>query len=212
MPIKIDLKNKRFERLVCLREVGRKNGHVLWLCKCDCGGKIETISSSLLNGKTKSCGCLLNESRIKNHTSHGLSSRNGKKTPLYSVWLMMRQRCLNKKNKYYKRYGGRGIYICEKWNDYAVFYEWAIENGYKKRLTIERKDNNGPYDPKNCKWTTYKEQGRNTRRNRLISFCGKTKTLVEWGETIGLSTEVIRQRIDRYGWSVKKALTTPKGE
>jgi hypothetical protein len=120
----------------------------------------------------------------------------------------MRDRCNNSKNKSYKNYGGRGIRISPKWNDYAAFHTWAMTNDYMSGLTIERKNNNGNYEPGNCRWATKKEQAQNFRRNRLITFNGATKTLGQWADSLFMSPDALRSRLNG-GWAVEKALFTP---
>lgn len=134
-----------------------------------------------------------------------------KKEPprLRGVWENMIQRCHNPKTRQYGYYGGRGIAVCDEWrDDYSCFREWALKNGYKQGLTIDRINNNDGYSPQNCRWATYKEQGRNRRGNHNITLNGETKCLREWSETVGINVSVISRRL-RDGWSVESALTTP---
>lgn len=136
---------------------------IKWKCKCDCGNEISTLTYFLKSGTTKSCGCYAREQVTNLNKTHGLH-----KHPLYGVWWAMKQRCYKNTSQYYEHYGARGITICQEWLSYFMnFYNWAMENGYEKGLTIERVDNNGNYEPNNCKWATRKEQVRNTRRVRI---------------------------------------------
>ena len=137
---------------------------------------------------------------------HGLSGGQGHYTRLYRIWLNMRRRCLNQKGVDWLYYGGRGITICEEWSNYANFHDWAMANGYCDDLTIERRDNDGNYEPENCLWATRKQQGRNKRSNRHLTFDGQTKTTAEWSEDLELGS-TLRMRLHR-GWSIEKALTT----
>jgi hypothetical protein len=124
-------------------------------------------------------------------TKHG-----AKHTKLYRVWCSMKERCNNPHNKSFARYGGRGITVCEEWrNSFEVFYEWAIDNGYKEGLTIDRKDVNGNYEPKNCRWTTTAEQNRNYSKNHLITYQGETKCLSDWADYFGINRGTILFRI-----------------
>lgn len=127
---------------------------------------------------------------------------------LRHVYYDMLKRCHGPKNKGYARYGARGITVCEEWrNDCCVFYRWAKENGYKEGLTIDRIDNNKGYCPENCRWTTWKVQTANRGNTRWLTFNGETKTLKEWSEVLGMSYQLLADRVYRYGWSVDKALT-----
>jgi len=148
----IDITNKKFNRLTAIRIVGKdKWRQMLWLCKCDCGNEVIVDGYGLRNNRTKSCGCLQREAAKKSQTTHGL-----RYTPLNAVWNSMKQRCGNPKNKNFNEYGARGIKVCEEWlQDFKLFYDWAINNGYKKSLTLERRNNNKGYYPENCRWTHY---------------------------------------------------------
>ena len=119
----------------------------------------------------------------------------------------MRQRCYNPKNKRYKEYGARGVTVCEEWlNNFEAFYEWAIANGYRDNLTIDREDANKNYEPSNCRWITAKEQANNKRNNNYITYNGETHTIAEWAEIYNIKYSTLYQRINRYGWSVDRAL------
>lgn len=120
----------------------------------------------------------------------------------------MRQRCLNPRNRSYARYGGRGIQICEEWQDYSAFHAWAKADGYSPGLSIERVDNNGGYGPDNCKWIPLAQQSRNIGTIRRVIFRGQTRHLREWGRVTGIDARTIASRIDR-GWPVARALTEP---
>lgn len=160
----IDLTNKRFGKLLVLSRVGKNsNGNYKWLCKCDCGNEKEILGDSLKSGKTQSCGCLRKQRISEANTRH-----KGRGTRLHNIWLGMRSRCHSKGHSGFKNYGGRGITVCDEWDDYCVFKDWAISNGYADNLTIDRIDVNGNYEPSNCRWVTYKEQAKNKRVNQFL--------------------------------------------
>lgn len=150
-----------------------------------------------------SCGCLRKELVRKKNLVHGKTG-----TPLHRVWCQMKQRCDNKSDKAYKNYGGRGIGVCEEWGEFEVFYQWSIQNGYRKGLTLERNDVNGDYGPENCSWIPFKEQSKNRRTNNYLTLNGTTKTLSEWARCLGINRKTICDRLRR-GWSVEEALTKP---
>ena len=191
----IDRTGERFGRLVITRFIRvDKNWNYIWECKCDCGNIINVRYNNLLNGSTKSCGCLKREKTIERSTKHGLSGGQGNYTRLYRIWLNMRRRCNNRRDQDYPYYGGRGIKVCKEWDNYAAFHDWAMKNGYADHLTLDRINNNGDYCPENCRWATRKEQVRNTRQNHFITFNGKTMTIAEWAEYLGVSSTVLRTR------------------
>lgn len=148
-----DMKGMRFERLVVVERAGTRYEQAVWLCVCDCKTEVKVLGQSLREGRTKSCGCLRAEVNI-NHGKH--------KTSEYQIWLTMRQRCTNPNHNGYENYGGRGISVCERWNDFTNFYADMGKRPSPKH-SIDRKDNNKGYYPENCKWSTQSEQNRNQR-------------------------------------------------
>lgn len=128
---------------------------------------------------------------------------------LYRVFNAMIERCGKSNAKNYHNYGGRGIKVCDEWiGNYQAFCDWALANGYKKGLQIDRIDNNGNYEPSNCRWVTQKQNCNNTRFNTLLTYNGKTHTMTEWSEITGINLTTLSSRINR-GWSIEKSLTTP---
>lgn len=113
------------------------------------------------------------------------------------IWKNMRQRCHNLNHPYYRNYGGRGITICGEWQSFNVFEQWAYANGYNDGLTIDRIDNNGNYEPNNCRWVTMKVQCNNKRDNRLIALNGKTQTVSQWADELGINYGVVRNRLHK---------------
>ena len=128
-------------------------------------------------------------------------------TRLYHIWTSMKQRCCNPNHKYYNLYGGRGISVCEEWLNFEPFYEWAKASGYNDKLTIDRKDNDKGYSPDNCRWTTQKVQCNNRRNNVLLTCNGKTQTLTQWSEELGIGIDTLWRRMNVYGWDVERTLT-----
>lgn len=211
----IDLTGQKFNRLTVISRKGtNKCGNVLWKCKCECGNETVTEGTYLLTGHTKSCGCLLKDSaKYRNKektTTHGLTyDRDGKIARLYRIWLGIKTRCFNPNEPGYFRYGGRGIKVCDEWmHNFKTFHDWALDNGYKENLTIDRINNNGNYEPDNCKWATSKEQANNRRTNRRITMKGETKTVAEWAEDSNIKYCQIIARLND-GWSLEKATTIP---
>ena len=144
----------------------------------------------------------------------GYEKRNGKSrsvpTRLYRIYTRMKSRCNNSNDHTFCRYGARGITVCREWeNSFQLFAQWAYNNGYSELLTIERVDNNGNYEPGNCRWATYKEQSNNTRANHFIECDGKRKTLSQWADEVGITQSSMFSRLFK-GWSERKAVTTPK--
>ncbi len=158
---KHELAGQRFGKLLVIAESEeRRNGKVLWECVCDCGNKCLVRSCHLISGHTKSCGCYSSERTIAANTTHG-----GTHSRLFSIWKSMKTRCGNPNSKSYSYYGGRGIKVCDLWlNNFAEFEKWALENGYSDKLTLDRKNPDGNYEPDNCRWATWHEQRINRRR------------------------------------------------
>lgn len=203
MTQKNDLTGKRFGKLVVECRAGKdSSGHSAWRCKCDCGNTKVARGSHLKAGDIQSCGCIVAEQLRGRSTKHGLEH-----TRLYRIWRGIMARCYNPESNRYHRYGGRGITVCEEWkNDVKAFFDWAVANGYRDDLTIDRKDNDGPYSPDNCRWATQKEQLNHTSRNRNVTINGVTKTVTQWAEINGISIGTVWTRLRR-GWDDEKAVT-----
>lgn len=210
----VDLTGREFTRLRVIRRAENKPGsrQVLWQCECSCGNTAIVSSSDLVGEKVKSCGCLRREKAVENgktQTTHGL--RN---TRLYKEWIGIKTRCYNKNSPSYNDYGERGIVMCDEWlSDFKAFYNWAVKSGYDENAprgvcTLDRKDNNGPYSPENCRWITNEEQQNNKRNNRVITFGGKTQTVPQWAKELGMNPSTIHSRLNK-GWSIERTLTEP---
>lgn len=164
-----------------------------WKCKCDCGAEKVVYRGCLTSGDTISCGCYHREHNGEQSYKHGMA-----KTRLYRLWSGVVQRCMNPSADNYARYGGRGIKVCEEWrNDFRAFRDWSIANGYAEGLTIDRIDNEGNYEPSNCRWVNRTTQQNNTRRNHFFEYNGITHTVAEWSRILGVNHETLRYRIIR---------------
>lgn len=194
----------RFGRLVIQGRAPKgKHGHSQWYALCDCGATSITTSSSLVHSTTQSCGCLRRERLLQSVTTHG---RTG--TPEYAAYRLMMKRCTNEEFWAYSRYGGRGIFVCDRWME--SFQNFLDDMGLKpsSNHSLERKDNDGPYSPDNCKWGTKIEQARNTSANKWITYNGETLCLAAWSEKIGIGQDALGARFAK-GWTTERALTQP---
>ena len=201
-----DMAGKVFGYLTVISNKGSYKGQgTLWLCKCKCGKEVIVRAGSLRNGHSQSCGCLKKQKFLESHTTHNLS-----KTRIYKIWIQIKKRCNNCNDSGYKYYGNRGIKVCHEWeNDFINFYNWAINNGYNKNLSIDRINYNGNYEPNNCRWVDMKIQQRNKRTNRYITINEETHCLSEWAEIYNRNIMTILYRINKMGWDDVRAITTP---
>jgi len=211
-----DLTGHRFGRLIVLgfshRDKHRSN---CWRCQCDCGKEYITRGSRLINGNTKSCGCLLKEhaklTAVKN-TIHGNTRKDmqGKHyTPTYKSWESMRLRCNNPNATGYDYYGGRGIKVCPEWDDFRNFLRDMGER--PQGTSIDRIDPNGNYCKENCRWATGKEQLYNRKNTLNVFYNGMNMTIKEWAKKINIRYPILRYRIVIAKWPIEKAFTTPVG-
>lgn len=191
-----NLVGRKYGRLTVLKKGEKKGKRITWLCLCECGNKRIVTGENLKKGNTKSCGCYSLQRIKETNTTHGES-----KTRLFKILQKMKERCLNENSKHYIDYGGRGISICKEWlnkeSGYLNFKTWALQNGYKKNLSIDRINNDGNYEPKNCRWVSSKIQANNRRSNRFVEYKGQRKTVAEWAEIAGISYNALYYLISK---------------
>lgn len=205
----VDLTGHKQGRLTVLEYAGKNaSGRTTWKCKCSCGNVVYITIHELRNSRKpqQSCGCLRNELSGDRVRKHGLSGNKR----LFNIWCHVRTRCNNPHSKSYTRYGGRGIKVCEEWkNNFEVFYEWAMQNGYKDNLTLDRINNDGDYEPNNCRWADFFVQANNRSNNHFLTYKGKTQTIQQWANELKMSDTILRDRINKLGWSIEDTLETP---
>jgi hypothetical protein len=202
----MDLSGMKFERLEVIRRAEKPNSkNYHWLCRCDCGNEIIVSTSNLCSGNTKSCGCLNSELSTLRSATHNLS-----KSRLYNIYCGMKQRCYDTNSSNYHNYGARGIRVCDEWlRDFTTFYKWSLRNKYCGNLSIDRIDNDGNYEPSNCRWATRVEQANNKSNSRIFTIDGKTQTVSQWARDYGLTADLVYSRMYKSKWSIEKALTEP---
>ena len=189
----------KFGKLTVIsRAENTKSGKTRWICRCDCGRFKEkpVASYALMSGGTTSCGCRYFESNKGRNTKHGMGD-----TRLNRIWDGMKRRC-----KVNPRYSD--ISVCDEWNSFETFAEWALSHGYSDELTIDRIDNDKGYSPDNCRWVTYKIQMNNRRSNRLVTINGETHNMKEWSDISGIPYHTIMYRV-YHGWNEKDLLIKP---
>lgn len=186
-----------------LGKIKNNDEHDYYKIKCKCDTE-QVIRDTLIKTGKKTC-CYNCAKKLHSSYKHGKTN-----TRLFNIWQSMKERCNLKTCHAYKDYGGRGIKICDDWeNNFINFYNWAMSNGYNDKLTIDRIDVNGNYEPNNCRWANKIVQANNCRSNRLLTLNGETYTMAEWGRKTGIGGYNIENRLNKYGWSIEKALTTP---
>ena len=190
----INMEGQKYNRLTVIKRYYKTDDKkTFWLCECECGNEVIAEGYQIRKGYSKSCGCYTKE-RVGNlNKSHG--KRN---THLYSIYTAMKSRCNNPNNATYVNYGGRGIKVCDEWDrDFQTFYDWAVTNGYKRELTLDREDVNKGYLPDNCRWVTMEAQQNNRRDNIHININGEVKTVSELAEEQGVPYNYIYSRYFR---------------
>ena len=179
-----ELSGQTFGRLYVIGKIG-----ALLVCRCSCGRYKLARRYDLKHGGTQSCGCLALERLEEGRTTHGKTG-----TRLFRIWSAMRARCQRKTSEKWPNYGGRGIRVCDEWQNFEPFEAWALAHGYADGLTLDRIDNDGNYEPSNCRWATRKEQSNNTRRNVLVMYEGQLLTLKQAAEASGISYSTLCER------------------
>lgn len=198
-----DLTGQQFGRLTAISYLPAhgKNSAVMWICSCECGNTAIVRGTDLTTGHTMSCGCLPRLTKAVRVSE----------LRLHNIWSNMKQRCTNPNKPDYKYYGGRGITVCKEWSeDFWNFYHWAMNNGYRDGLTIERTNNDGGYTPENCRWIPASEQKRNTRANRFFVIHGRRFTLADICRIYGQNPSTVSNRIKK-GMSIEEALRKTGG-
>lgn len=198
---KLDLAGMRFGELtVCYDSGERSSGSVVWTCKCDCGNVTNVLAGNLVRGNTASCGHLRGKNIIHGRTN----------TPEHVTWSSMLKRCTNPNDRGYSNYGGRGISVCDRWK--TSFENFYADMGPRPSNvhSIDRRDNNGNYEPDNCHWATKDEQVNNKRTNYIVYYKDKRYTVSQLAKEFGIAYETLRGRLHA-GWSVERAVETPVG-
>ncbi len=200
------------------RAANSSTNRAQWLCRCECGKMLVIAGKKLRNGHTKSCGCLRKEIGARNGLSrrkHGASHSRE-----YETWNRMKQRCHNPDNQNYLRYGDRGIYTCQRWHSSFTAFLQDMGKIPSSEHSLDRINNEQGYNcghcsdclqrgvAFNCRWATTKQQARNRRSNRKLTFQGKTASIIEWSEIVKIAPDTIQKRLEA-GWSIKEVLTLP---
>lgn len=198
--MKSDLTGMRFSMLTVIKKTNqRKKRQVVWLCRCHCGNFHYVASYSLTSKETQSCGCLKKNILGQSSITHGMTG-----TLTYKTWRQIIRRCSEKAHIQYSDYGGRGITVCKRWGKFENFLADMGERPTPKH-SIDRINNNGNYEPGNCRWATKKQQQNNKSNNRILYFDGKSKTMTEWAEQVEMKVGTLYKRLSM-GWGIEKAL------
>jgi hypothetical protein len=197
----VNLTGKVYGKLTVISFHGRNNNKTFWNCHCECGMDKVVHSHNLQQKHTKSCGCLVRNS--PNGTTH-----NKSKTREYEIWCGMKKRCMNTKSKAYKDYGGRGITICERWIN--SFEDFLADMGPSptNEHSLDRIENDGNYEPSNCRWATRLVQTNNSRKNVIITHEGTSLTLAQWAAELGIAYKTLHRRLRISNFSTKRAFAT----
>ena len=206
-----DITGEKYSRLTVIKYVYTKKKRAYWLCRCDCGNETILSTTALKSGNTKSCGCFQKEQLRKNIRKvieGNIRYKTETEKTLNLKYRSIKRRCYNPKCEAYKNYGYRGIKMCDEWlADFKNFYNWAVNNGYKKGLTIDRIDVNGNYEPNNCRWISNLKQQNNKRNNRYLIYNGKKMTCSEWARELNIPIGTISYRVSK-GYKTEDILKT----
>lgn len=202
----VDFTGQRFGKLTVIRKADK--GRSWWVCKCDCGNVVTLVANKMVTYKSCGCGEKYNREHLGEHNrTHGKTE-----TRLYRTWCKMKERCNNPNIEHYPEYGGRGIKVCAEWNNsFEDFQEWAYSVGYDDSLdgnqqSLDRIDVQGNYEPNNCRWTTHKEQMRNTTRTIYVDYQGKQIPMSAFCEEHGITYESFVTRHLKRGFTVEELL------
>jgi hypothetical protein len=200
MGIFVDLSGQKFGMVTVVSRASSRNKDTFFNCKCDCGKIFIARADHLRRGETRSCGCQIVEAAKRALTTHGMTD-----TQLYRIYRGMIKRCEKPNSEQARLYKGRGIKVCDEWHNFETFRDWSLTNGYSENLTIDRIDNNGNYEPSNCRWADLITQANNKRTNRRIEYNGETKTLAQWARVFHIKYQKLWLRLKR-GWEFERAV------
>lgn len=192
----LNLVGQRFGRWVVLEQAESQHKKTMWRCRCDCGTERIVCGTNLVQGISKSCGCLNRERTIERNIAN--TKHHTKSNRLYRIYYGILTRCLNEKSPNYQLYGAKGVTVCKEWKDnYEAFKEWSLKNGYRDDLTIDRINPKGDYEPSNCRWATPKEQATNRSNVKLYTYNGKTLCISDWAKEFGIKYITLYQRLKK---------------
>lgn len=199
--------NKKYNRLTIKSVNGEVKGKSsTWLnCQCECGNMKVIRFDYVINGRTKSCGCYRKDNAMKQ--SKNKKTHKHSNTRLHTIHRAMKRRCYDERIEKYKNYGARGIKVCDEWlNDFESFYNWSHANGYNDTLTIDRIDNNGNYEPNNCRWVDQYTQQNNRTNNIQVEYQGKTQNISQWSKELNISYGKLYNRIVKKNMTIENIL------
>lgn len=204
-----DISGQSYGRLTAIERDFSNSPPIRWWFLCECSKRKSLNKESVTRGRVRSCGCLhLERCRAgANPLRHG-HARAGKVSRLHNIWRGMLKRIDSKIGYAYQKYAARGIAICAEWRKFEAFRDWSMANGYADNLTIDRRNNDGDYEPLNCQWVTKIVQARNRRSSHRVTAFGETLVLAEWSERFGIRAETIKERL-ALGWSPEDAVSKP---